>query len=137
MENQRLPVCPQCGKPAQLPDAAFCPYCGATMQTVPKPAVPEGAKSVLQKAAETADPRKKHKRFMIADNGLDSSLQRVEKAASRGKPILKMSAGNSLPISGHFLKQVTLMKPRKKCWPILTGKPLLILRSLDVCWSLY
>ena len=84
-----------------------------------------------------AELNEKNKRFMIADNGLDSSLQRVEKAASRGKPILKMSAGNSLPISGHFLKQVTLMKPRKKCWPFLTGKPLLILRSLDVCWSLY
>ena len=85
MENQRRPVCPQCGKPAQLPDAAFCPYCGATMQTVPKPAVPEGAKSVLQKAAETADPRKKHKLLSEAQNAYPDCLEIAEELLFLGR----------------------------------------------------
>ena len=50
----------------------------------------------------------------------------MEKAAFGEKHILPRLEVDCLPTFEPLLKPGTLMKPRKKCWPFLTGKPLLI-----------
>ena len=60
LQNENMPVCPRCGKAAQLADAAFCPHCGASMNAVRSAPVPEGAQALLEQAEGLTDPVKKH-----------------------------------------------------------------------------
>lgn len=85
MQNQPLPACPKCGRAAQVADAAFCPYCGAAMQAErPKP-LPEGARSLLQKAREAQDPRKKHDLLTQADKEYPDCLEIAQELLFLGR----------------------------------------------------
>ena len=57
-------TCPVCRKDQPVGDAAFCPFCGASL-AVPAP-VPESVKKTLEALQKTDDPVKKHKLLMAA-----------------------------------------------------------------------
>ncbi|MEG0049449.1 MAG: hypothetical protein RR865_09815 [Clostridia bacterium] len=75
MQNQQLPSCPNCGKTAQLAQAAFCPFCGTAMNAPQAAAVPAGAKELLQKAEAAQDPRKKHEWLLKAQQQYPDCLE--------------------------------------------------------------
>lgn len=78
-------VCPRCGKPAQLADAAFCPHCGAPMRTAVDVPVPEGARALLEKAADQADPVKKHKLLLEAQAQYPDCLEVAQELLFLGR----------------------------------------------------
>lgn len=76
-EKELLPVCPVCGRKAQIADAAFCVYCGAAMQQVSKP-VPADIQSILAQADKLTDPVKKHRLLTQAEQTYPDSLEIAE-----------------------------------------------------------
>ena len=64
---EHMPVCPACGRAAQMAQAAFCPFCGAPMaQNAGASDTPEGAAKLLLKAEKMNDPVKKYKLLLQA-----------------------------------------------------------------------
>lgn len=76
-ENKPLPVCPVCGRKAQLTDAAFCPYCGAAIQHEIRP-VPQEIQKLLAQADKLTDPVKKHHLLAEAEQKYPDSLEIAE-----------------------------------------------------------
>lgn len=76
-QTNQLPVCPVCGRTAQLEDAAFCPYCGAAMQHKTTP-VPQEVQKLLAQADKLTDPVKKHRLLMEAEQKYPESLEIAE-----------------------------------------------------------
>lgn len=76
-EKELLPICPVCGRKAQLADAAFCAYCGAAMQLAAKP-VSEDIQRILAQADKLTDPVKKHRLLAEAEQTHPDSLEIAE-----------------------------------------------------------
>lgn len=68
-----LPVCPACGKTAQVESAAFCPFCGAALSVPAK--VDESVRACLDKVSKQSDPKKKHELLLKAREEHPDSLE--------------------------------------------------------------
>lgn len=84
-QNETFPTCPRCGKAAQVAGAAFCPHCGAPMRAAAPAPVPEGARALLDKAAELNDPVRKHALLMEARKQYPDCLEVVEELLFLGR----------------------------------------------------
>ena len=69
--------CMVCHRELPLADAAFCPYCGAAVQTEQR-AAPEEVKQLLRALEEQKDPVQKHAMLLEAEKKYPDSLEVAE-----------------------------------------------------------
>lgn len=76
--------CSQCRRELMVADAAFCPYCGAPVQTERQP-VPEEIQQLLDKIGAQKDPVKKHAMLVEAEKQYPDSLEIAEEILFLGR----------------------------------------------------
>lgn len=76
--------CMVCHRELPMADAAFCPYCGAAVQT-DKPAVPDEVKQLLRELEKQKDPVKKHEMLVKAEEKYPDSLEIAEELLFLGR----------------------------------------------------
>ena len=76
--------CMVCHRELPMSDAAFCPYCGAAVQT-DRHAVPEEVKSLLRELEKQKDPVKKHEMLLQAEKKYPDSLEIAEEILLLGR----------------------------------------------------
>ena len=76
--------CMVCHRELPLADAAFCPYCGAAVQTEQR-AVPEEVKQLLRTLEEQKDPVQKHAMLLEAEKKYPDSLEVAEEILFLGR----------------------------------------------------
>ena len=76
--------CMMCHRELPVADAAFCPYCGAAVQS-PKRAVPDGVKQLLSSLEKQKDPAKKHAMLLEAQKEYPDSLEIAEEILFLGR----------------------------------------------------
>ena len=76
--------CMMCHRELPVADAAFCPYCGAAVQS-PKHAVPDGVKQLLSSLEKQKDPAKKHAMLLEAQKEYPDSLEIAEEILFLGR----------------------------------------------------
>jgi len=76
--------CQACRRSLPMSDAAFCPYCGATLQTE-KRAVPDEVKKLLRELEKQKDPVKKHEMLVKAEEKYPDSLEIAEEILLLGR----------------------------------------------------
>ncbi len=76
--------CVMCRRELPVTDAAFCPYCGAAVQTE-KRAVPDEVKALLQALDQQKDPVKKHEMLLEAETNYPDSLEIAQEILFLGR----------------------------------------------------
>ena len=76
--------CMVCHRELPVSDAAFCPYCGAALQTEKRP-VPDGVKTLLRELEKQKNPVKKHEMLTEAEKKYPDSLEVAEEVLFLGR----------------------------------------------------
>lgn len=76
--------CMMCHRKLPVADAAFCPYCGAAVQTQ-KREVPETVRQLLSALEKQKDPVKKHAMLLEAEKEYPDSLEIAEEILFLGR----------------------------------------------------
>lgn len=79
-----MTTCPVCCRQLNVADAAFCPYCGAAVQTEKKP-VPQEVRKLLEQLEKQKDPVRKHAMLMEAEKQYPDSLEIAEEILFLGR----------------------------------------------------
>lgn len=85
MNGTNLPICGSCGKTAQQPDAAFCPYCGHALNAPLQPQPPRGAMDAIAQANLQKDPKKKWEILSKAESEYPDCLEIAEELLFLGR----------------------------------------------------
>lgn len=80
-----MTTCPVCRRELSMADAAFCPYCGAALNTIAKNPVPEEVKMLLAQIDKQKDPAKKHAMLAEAEKQYPDSLEIAEEILFLGR----------------------------------------------------
>ncbi len=96
-------VCPACGKPMPVAEAAFCPFCGSTVKQTP---VNADVEAELAKARAQSAPVKKHAILTAALEKYPDSLPLEEELLFLGRLHERKSAGLDFSVIKSYLLHI-------------------------------